>query len=179
MPSVAGTISQRTKIVFPVITVLVVGLLAPKATPLIGCLMFGNLLRECGVLERLALAAQNELANIVTILLGITVGGRVSQTRDHIGVYTGNSSFQSGYCGRCSARQANVCSITPKNQSYDWRLRYFSFPHVVPCGAEVRAGSRSLQSSIDARCWSQCCWTNRLSGSWWSDDYAGADVRLT
>jgi sodium ion-translocating decarboxylase beta subunit len=78
MPSVAGIVSQRTKILFPVITVLVVGLLAPKATPLIGCLMFGNLLRECGVVERLSLAAQNELANIVTILLGITVGGMMA-----------------------------------------------------------------------------------------------------
>jgi oxaloacetate decarboxylase beta subunit len=80
MPSVAGKTSQRTKILFPIITVLVVGLLAPKATPLIGCLMFGNLLRECGVVERLSLAAQNELANIVTILLGITVGGMMSGT---------------------------------------------------------------------------------------------------
>jgi oxaloacetate decarboxylase beta subunit len=80
MTSVAGTTSQRTKILFPIITVLVVGLLAPKATPLIGCLMFGNLLRECGVVERLSLAAQNELANIVTILLGITVGGMMSGT---------------------------------------------------------------------------------------------------
>jgi len=80
MPSVAGTISRRTKILFPIITVLVVGLLAPKGTPLIGCLMFGNLLRECGVVERLFLAAQNELANIVTILLGITVGGMMSGT---------------------------------------------------------------------------------------------------
>jgi oxaloacetate decarboxylase beta subunit len=80
MPSVAGTISRRTKILFPIITVLVVGLLAPKATPLIGCLMFGNLLRECGVVERLSLAAQNELANIVTILLGITVGGMMAGT---------------------------------------------------------------------------------------------------
>jgi len=80
MPSVAGTISQRAKILFPIITVLVVGLLAPKATPLIGCLMFGNLLRECGVVESLSLAAQNELANIVTILLGITVGGMMSGT---------------------------------------------------------------------------------------------------
>jgi len=80
MTSVAGTISQRTKILFPIITVLVVGLVAPKATPLIGCLMFGNLLRECGVVERLSLAAQNELANIVTILLGITVGGMMSGT---------------------------------------------------------------------------------------------------
>jgi oxaloacetate decarboxylase beta subunit len=80
MPSVAGTISQRTKILFPIITVLVVGLFAPKATPLIGCLMFGNLLRECGAVESLSLAAQNELANIVTILLGITVGGMMSGT---------------------------------------------------------------------------------------------------
>ncbi len=80
MPSVAGTISQRAKILFPIITVLVVGLLAPKATPLIGCLMFGNLLRECGVVERLSLAAQNEMGNIVTILLGITVGGMMAGT---------------------------------------------------------------------------------------------------
>jgi oxaloacetate decarboxylase beta subunit len=80
MSSVAGKTSQRAKILFPIITVLVVGLLAPKATPLIGCLMFGNLLRECGVVERLSLAAQNELANIVTILLGITVGGMMSGT---------------------------------------------------------------------------------------------------
>jgi carboxybiotin decarboxylase len=74
----ARPILQRTKILFPIATVLVVGLLAPKATPLIGSLMFGNLLRECGVVERLSLAAQNELANIVTILLGITVGGMMA-----------------------------------------------------------------------------------------------------
>jgi len=80
MSSAAGTTSQRTKILFPIITVLVVGLLAPKATPLIGCLMFGNLLRECGVVERLSLTAQNELANIVTMLLGITVGGMMAGT---------------------------------------------------------------------------------------------------
>lgn len=70
-----GKISQRTKIIFPLATILVVGLLAPKATPLIGCLMFGNLLRESGVVSRLSAAAQNEMANIVTILLGLTVGG--------------------------------------------------------------------------------------------------------
>ncbi|UCD21334.1 MAG: sodium ion-translocating decarboxylase subunit beta [Chloroflexota bacterium] len=80
MPSTAGIIPRKAKILFPIVTVLVVGLIAPKATPLIGCLMFGNLLRECGVVERLSLAAQNELANIVTILLGITVGGMMSGT---------------------------------------------------------------------------------------------------
>ncbi|MGQ9545877.1 MAG: sodium ion-translocating decarboxylase subunit beta [Dehalococcoidia bacterium] len=78
MPLARGTISKRTKVLFPIITVLVVGLVVPKATPLVGCLMFGNLLRECGVVERLSLAAQNELANIVTILLGITVGGMMA-----------------------------------------------------------------------------------------------------
>jgi oxaloacetate decarboxylase beta subunit len=75
MPIKGKKISQRTKIIFPLVTILIVGLIAPKATPLVGFLMFGNLLRESGVVNRLSEAAQNELANIVTILLGITVGG--------------------------------------------------------------------------------------------------------
>lgn len=75
MPTEVKAVSQRTKIIFPMATVLIVGLIAPKATPLIGCLMFGNLLREVGVVERLSAAAQEELADIVTILLGLTVGG--------------------------------------------------------------------------------------------------------
>ena len=53
-------------------------MLAPKATPLIGCLMFGNLLRESGVVKRLSDAAQNEMANVVTILLGLTVGAMMT-----------------------------------------------------------------------------------------------------
>lgn len=75
MPIKTGAVSRRTKIIFPIATVLIVCLIAPKATPLIGCLMFGNVLRECGVVERLSSTAQNELTNIVTMLLGITVGG--------------------------------------------------------------------------------------------------------
>ncbi len=75
MPVGVKAVARRTKIIFPIATVLIVGLIAPKATPLIGFLMFGNLLRECGVVERLSSAAQNELANIVTVLLGLTVGG--------------------------------------------------------------------------------------------------------
>jgi oxaloacetate decarboxylase beta subunit len=75
MPARAPKVSRQTRIVFPIATILVVGLLAPKATLLIGTLMFGNLLRESGVLDRLSNAAQNELANVVTILLGLAVGG--------------------------------------------------------------------------------------------------------
>lgn len=80
MTVVKGAISQRIKILFPIITTLVVGLISPMATPLIGCLMFGNLLRECGVVKSLSATAQNEMANIVTILLGITVGGTMAGT---------------------------------------------------------------------------------------------------
>ena len=78
MPARAPKVSRRTRVLFPIVTILVVGLIAPKATPLIGTLMFGNLLRESGVLERLSQAAQNEMANIVTILLGLTVGGMMA-----------------------------------------------------------------------------------------------------
>ena len=67
-------VSKTEKIVFPIIITIFVSLIVPDATPLIGCLMLGNLMRECGVVERLAKTVQNELMNIVTIFLGITVG---------------------------------------------------------------------------------------------------------
>jgi oxaloacetate decarboxylase beta subunit len=67
-------VSQKEKIIFPILVTIVVSLLLPSASTLIGSLMLGNLMRECGVVERLAKTAQNELMNIVTIFLGITVG---------------------------------------------------------------------------------------------------------
>lgn len=63
-----------TLILFPIIVTVVAGIIVPMSAPLVGSLMFGNLIRECGVLERLSKTAQNELANLVTILLGITIG---------------------------------------------------------------------------------------------------------
>jgi carboxybiotin decarboxylase len=78
MTVIKGAIPQRVKILFPIITTLVAGLISPFATPLIGTLMFGNLLRECGVVKSLSASAQNEMTNIVTILLGITVGGTMA-----------------------------------------------------------------------------------------------------
>jgi carboxybiotin decarboxylase len=67
-------VSKTEKIVFPIVVTIFVSLLVPSAAPLIGMLMFGNLLRECGVVERLSKTAQNELMNIVTIFLGVSVG---------------------------------------------------------------------------------------------------------
>jgi sodium ion-translocating decarboxylase beta subunit len=70
-------VSKLEKILFPLILLLVAILLLPSATPLIGMLCFGNLLRECGVVDRLSSTAQNELINIVTIFLGLAVGSKL------------------------------------------------------------------------------------------------------
>ena len=78
MPYVTRPVSRAVRILFPIVTTVVAGLLAPKATPLIGMLMFGNLMRESGVVPRLSQAAQNEIANAVTIFLGIAIGSTMS-----------------------------------------------------------------------------------------------------
>ena len=67
-------VSKKEKIVFPILVTALVSLLLPSAAPLIGCLMLGNLMRECGVVERLSKTVQNELMNITTIFLGLSVG---------------------------------------------------------------------------------------------------------
>ncbi|HAE39443.1 MAG TPA: sodium ion-translocating decarboxylase subunit beta [Candidatus Riflebacteria bacterium] len=71
-------VSQNEKIVFPLAVLLLCMLFIPESTPLIGALMFGNLLKESGVVERLSRTAQNELTNIVTIFLGLAVGSKLS-----------------------------------------------------------------------------------------------------
>jgi oxaloacetate decarboxylase beta subunit len=71
-------ISQKALIAFPVIVTLLVGLLIPEATPLISMLMLGNLLKVSGVVERLSKAAQNEIINIATLFLGLTIGATMS-----------------------------------------------------------------------------------------------------
>ena len=66
--------TKTQKIVFPIVVTILVAVLLPSAAPLVGCLMLGNLAKECGVTERLSKTMQNELMNIVTIFLGVTVG---------------------------------------------------------------------------------------------------------
>ncbi len=78
MPYMTKPVSRVVRILFPIIATVVCGLLAPKATPLIGMLMFGNLMRESGVVPRLTQASQNEIANAVTIFLGIAVGSTMN-----------------------------------------------------------------------------------------------------
>ena len=71
-------VSKVEKILFPIVVTFVVGMIVPDAVPLVGCLMFGNLLNACGVTDRLSKTAQNEMMNIVTIFLGISVGATAS-----------------------------------------------------------------------------------------------------
>lgn len=77
MPYKPKNVSKRTKILFPIIITVVTGLFAPMSVSLIGFLMFGNLIRECGVLDNLSETAQKVLANLVTIFLGITISTKM------------------------------------------------------------------------------------------------------
>lgn len=71
------SVSRTTKVLFPIVVTIIAGLIAPKSLALVGFLMFGNLIRECGVLRLLSETAQNILANLITLLLGITIASQM------------------------------------------------------------------------------------------------------
>ena len=77
MPYAQRPVSKTTKILFPIIITMVAGIVSPKSVALVGFLMFGNLVRECGVLGSLSETAQNALANLITLLLGLTVATKM------------------------------------------------------------------------------------------------------
>jgi oxaloacetate decarboxylase beta subunit len=78
MPYTQREVSKTTRILFPIVVTLIVSLIAPVAAPLIAMLMFGNLMRVSGVVDRLSKAAQNEIANVTTIFLGLTIGATMT-----------------------------------------------------------------------------------------------------
>jgi oxaloacetate decarboxylase beta subunit len=78
MPYTSSPVSKLTRLLFPIVVTLIAGALVPLAVPLIGMLMFGNLLREAVVVDRLSSAAQNELANLTTIFLGLAIGATMT-----------------------------------------------------------------------------------------------------
>ena len=78
MPYKTGNVSKLTKILFPVVVTIISGIVAPTSVALVGFLMFGNLIRECGVLNSLSETAQTALANLITIVLGLTVAGQMT-----------------------------------------------------------------------------------------------------
>lgn len=111
--------SKREKIIFPIAVTIFVALLVPSATPLVGCLMLGNLWKESGVADRLCKTAQNELMNIVTIFLGISVGATATaktflklQTLEIIAM--GVVAF--GVATACGVLFAKLMNIFSKNK---------------------------------------------------------------
>ena len=81
MPYREASVSKTTRILFPIIITILAGLFVPAASALVGFLMFGNLIRECGVLDSLSNTAQNALANIITIFLGISIALQMQADR--------------------------------------------------------------------------------------------------
>lgn len=81
MPYTQHEVSKTVRVIFPIIVTIIVSLIAPMASPLIATIMFGNLLRESGVLERLVKASENEIANITTLFLGLTIGASMNATQ--------------------------------------------------------------------------------------------------
>ena len=75
MAVVKKTVSDRTRLLFPIVVTMVTGLIAPKGLPLMGTIMLGNFMKECGVVKRLTKASENEIANVVTLFLGLAIGG--------------------------------------------------------------------------------------------------------
>src|SRR5450756_126581 len=77
MKAVAKPVSKTTKMLFPLVITILVGVIAPKGLPLLGTIMLGNLLRESGVVSRLTKASENEIANVVTLFLGLCIGATI------------------------------------------------------------------------------------------------------
>jgi len=75
MVTVKRSVSQTTKVLFPLVVIVIGGLIAPKGLPLLGTIMLGNFMRESGVVARLTKASENEIANVVTLFLGLAIGG--------------------------------------------------------------------------------------------------------
>lgn len=78
MPSMVGSVSKTTKLLFPLVITVIGGLIAPKGLPLLGTIMLGNLMKESGVVARLTKASENEIANVVTLFLGLSIGATMA-----------------------------------------------------------------------------------------------------
>ena len=123
-------VKKIEKIIFPIVVTAFVALLVPSAGALVGCLMLGNLMRECGVVERLSKTVQNELMNIVTVLLGISVGATAT-AENFLNLKTlailamGIVAFGFGTAGGVLLAKFMNLFCKRENQSFDWFRRCF------------------------------------------------------
>ena len=109
-------VSKKERLLFPIVVTIVVALIVPDAIPLVGSLMLGNIIKESGVTDRLSKTAQNELINIITIFLGVTVGATASaayflKPQTLFIILLGLIAFCVFYRRWCYIRQNYVCPL--------------------------------------------------------------------
>jgi carboxybiotin decarboxylase len=160
-------VSQLTLVLFPVVVTLLVGILVPDATPLISMLMLGNLLRTSGVVERLNKAAQNEIANIATLFLGVTIGSTMNASSflnwETVSILIlGLLAFAlDTVAGLLFGKFMSFVS-RGKNQPAHWSCRYFSISNGWPVSRESRSRRGFLKFYSDARHGSEYSWATWL-----------------
>ena len=155
MPYGERTVSKRARILFPLVVTLVVGFIAPQASPLIGTLMFGNLMRESGVVDRLVKSASNEIANVTTLLLGLTIGATmvgvvVRQRADACHPRAGHPGLRDRHHRRDRIRQAAQRDHPRQVQPADRRGRHQRVPDGRARRQPGGAGGRLRQLPPDA-----------------------------
>ena len=162
-------VSQREKMLFPIIGFLVCTAVAPKATTLLGMLFFGNLLKESGVTDRLANTAKNAFIDSVTIILGICVGAGASADRflrtESLQIFAlGAGRVLHCHGNRSHLRQDHESIFESTHQSHHWRSRCLGGTHGGPCRANNRPGGRPDQLPHYARHGPQRSRRNRFGG---------------
>ena len=160
-------VSKREKIFFPIVVTVFVALLVPSAAPLIACLMLGNLAKECGVLDRLSKTMQNELMNIVTIFLGVSVGATATgvtflslKTLAIMGM--GVVAFAFGTAGGVLLAKFMNLFLKEKINPLIGSAGVVRRAHGRPRQPEGRPGGEPRQLPADARHGSQCGRRHRL-----------------
>ena len=134
MPYEKGSVTQLTKILFPIVVTIIAGMVAPASVALVGFLMFGNLLRECGVLNVLSETAQNVLANLITIVLGLTVAGQMTADK-----FVRPDTLLILALGLV-AFVFDTAGGGQKAESHDRCGRHLGLPHERPCGQQDGPG---------------------------------------
>ena len=156
MPYPSQTASFKARVFFPIIVIILGSLIAPKAAPLIGMLMFGNLLREVGVVDRLSRAAQNELINVTTIFLGPHRGlyddcGAVPGHPNPGHIRPGPLGIRHSHPDRRAIREGDVLRVPGPDKPADWGRRRFGGANGREGCPQGGAGGRSRQLASHAR----------------------------
>ncbi len=162
-----NTVSQNTKILFPLLVTAVTGIIAPKGLPLMGMIMLGNFLKESGVVARLTKASENEIANIVTLFLGLAIGGTMQGDKflnnSDVGhIRSGVDGYLPRHRNRCFVREVDVRPVRRKDQSPYRCGGNLCLSHGSESRANRRDEVRQKELPSHARHGSQHRWSDRF-----------------